>query len=586
MAIAKRKSELAEVLATCRSVFITVGLFSGAVNILTLTGSIYMIQIYDRVLPSRSVPTLVGLTLLIVFLFALQGVLDFLRQRLLTRIGSTLDAELSRRIYGIIVTLPLKTTASDGLQPMRDFDNIRNFLSGMGPTALFDLPWMPLYLLICFLLHPWLGVTALIGALLLVALTIATEILSRKPTVQAVAHASMRHAQAEASRRNAEAIRAMGMGGSLGRRWTEVNDKYLMAQARAADAAGGFGAISRVLRLLLQSIVLGVGAFLAISDQVTAGVIIGASIITSRALAPIETATAHWRGFVGARQSWRRLNELLASLPSDPERMALPPPRHSVNVEGIAVAAPGGRQPIISNVAFALSAGDGLGIIGPSASGKSTLVRALVGVWPLVRGTIRLDGAALDQWNAEALGASIGYLPQDVELFAGTVAENITRFAEDPDPALIVSAAKAAGAHEMILKLPQGYDTQIGEGGAALSAGQRQRIGLGRALYGDPFLVVLDEPNSNLDAEGEAALTEAIRGARARGGIVVIVAHRPSALAAIDRVLVLRGGTVQALGPRDEVLRKTLAPQQANVPRVPPAQGVPPPRPTAVAGDG
>jgi PrtD family type I secretion system ABC transporter len=438
---------------------------------------------------------------------------------------------------------------------------VRSFLSGTGPTALFDLPWLPLYLGLCFLLHPWLGIIALVGALILFTLAVLTEVRSRKPLQEAVSHASARQAQAESSRRNAEAIRAMGMAAPLTRRWTEVNDKYLMAHERAADASGGFGAVSKVLRFLLQSIVLGAGAWLVILDKASPGVIIAASILTSRALAPIETTIAQWKSFLAARQSWRRLGELLAALPPEAEPMPLPAPRKTLAVEGIVIGIPGAREVIVSNVSFSLSAGDGLGVIGPSASGKSTLVRAIVCAWPVLRGAIRLDGATLDHWSPAALGASIGYMPQAIELFDGTVAENIARFSDNPDPAKVVAAAKAAGAHDMILRLPSGYDTRTGEGAGSLSAGQRQRIALARALYGDPFVVVLDEPNSNLDSEGEAALTEAIKGVRARGGIVIVVAHRPSALAALDQVLVMRNGTVQALGPRDDVLRKTLVPQ-------------------------
>jgi PrtD family type I secretion system ABC transporter len=570
-----KRSELAQALASCRGAFLSVGLFSGVINILMLTGSIYMLQVYDRVLPSRSVPTLVGLTVLIIFLFSLQGLLDFVRQRLLTRIGSTLDAELAARVFGIVVTLPLKGRAgAEGLQPLRDFDTVRGFLSGVGPTALFDLPWLPLYLGLCFLLHPWLGLIALIGAAILFVLAVLTEILSRKPIREAVTHASLRQAQAEASRRNAESIKAMGMAAPLTRRWAEVNDRYLIAQERAADASGGIGAISKVLRFFLQSLVLGVGAWLVILDKATPGVIIASSILTSRALAPIETTIAQWKTFLAARQSWRRLGELLALLPPEAEPMPLPAPRKSLAVEGIVVGIPSAREVIVSNVTFSLSAGEGLGIIGPSASGKSTLVRAIVGVWPVLRGAIRLDGATLDHWSPAALGAAVGYMPQSIELFDGTVAENIARFSEEADPAKVVAAARAAGAHDMILRLANGYDTRTGEGAGSLSAGQRQRLALARALYGDPFLVVLDEPNSNLDADGEAALTEAIKGVRARGGIVIVVAHRPSALAALDQVLVMRNGTVQALGPRDDVLRKTLVPQTGQ-PK--PAAGAPEP---------
>jgi ATP-binding cassette subfamily C protein len=485
-----------------------------------------------------------------------------------------------------VVTLPLKgRTGSEGLQPLRDFDTVRSFLSGIGPTALFDLPWLPLYLGLCFILHPWLGVIALVGAIVLFGIALMTEIMSRRPLQEAVGHAGARQQQAEASRRNAEAIKAMGMAAPLARRWTAANDKYIMAHERAADASSGLGALSKVLRFLLQSLVLGTGAWLAILDMATPGVIIAASILTSRALAPIETAIAHWKAFLSARQSWRRLGELLTALPPEVEPMALPAPEQSMSVESVVIGIPGSREVIVSNVSFTLQAGDGLGIIGPSASGKSTLVRALVGVWPVLRGAIRLDGATLDHWSPAAFGAAVGYMPQAIELFDGTVAENISRFADKADPTDVVAAAKAAGAHDMILRLPEGYDTRTGEGAGSLSAGQRQRVALARALYGNPFLVVLDEPNSNLDSEGEAALTEAIKGIRERGGIVIVVAHRPSALAALDQVLVMRGGTMQALGPKDEVLRKSLVPQQPAPPARPAATTVQPLRAAAAGGN-
>jgi ATP-binding cassette subfamily C protein len=578
------QSELKRVLASCRGAFIGVAVFSGGVNILMLSGSLYMLQVYDRVIPSRSIPTLIGLSILIAFLFALQGLLDTIRQRILTRIGLVLDAELAPRVFNIVVTLPLKTRIQgDGMQPMRDLDTVRGFLSGLGPTSLFDLPWLPLYLGLAFILHFWLGITTLVGAAILCSIALLTEVASRRPAREAIAHANLRNGLAEASRRNAEAIRSMGMGEAVARRWTEANELYLGSQRKAADAIGGFGNLSRVLRMLLQSTVLGVGALLVIADQATAGVMIAASILSARALAPIELAIAHWRGFVGARQSWARLGEMLRAFPPEEEPMSLPAPKHTLQLEGVSVAAPGGREAIVQSVSLTLQAGQGLGIIGPSASGKSSLVRAIVGLWPTVRGKIRLDGAALEHRSALTLGPHIGYMPQGIELFDGTVAENIARFRQDADSEAVVAAARAAGAHDMVLKLAEGYNTRVGEGGSALSAGQRQRVALARALYGEPFLVVLDEPNSNLDNDGEAALTEAIKGVRARGGIVVVVAHRPSALIALDQVLVLANGNVQALGPRDEVLRKVLA-RQPDVAAGPGAPTAQPPQLRAAAG--
>jgi len=553
------RSELGTALAACRSAFVGVALFSGLINVLLLTGSLFMLQVYDRVLPSRSVPTLVGLAIMVGALYAFQGLLELLRGRILVRIGASLDESLSARVYESLVKIPLKTRGNgDGLQPLRDLDQVRSFLSGTGPTALFDLPWMPLYLALCFAFHPWIGMTATAGAVVLVVLTLLTELLTKDPTRAAASAATSRNALAEASRRNAEVLQAMGMAGRLAVLWGAQNDRYMGAQRRASDVAGGLGAISRVVRMVLQSAVLGVGAYLAIYQEVTAGVIIASSIVVSRALAPVELAIANWRGFVGARQGWRRLSDLLAAMPALEAPMPLPRPTAALSVEGVTVAPPGSRSPVVHDVSLQLRSGNGLGVIGPSASGKSSLIRALVGVWTPVRGKVRIDGAALEQWSPEALGRHIGYLPQDVELFDGTVAENISRFDRDADPEAILAAARAAGVHDLVLQLPDGYETRIGEGGASLSAGQRQRVALARALYGDPFLVVLDEPNSNLDAEGEEALSRAVLNVRGRGGIVVVVAHRPSALAGVDLVLAMRDGRVQAFGPKDEVLRKVL----------------------------
>ena len=554
------RSELSAALAACRKAFIGVALFSAMLNVLYLTGSFYMLEVYDRVLPSRSVPTLVGITILALVLFGFQGFLDIVRSRVLVRIAGSLDEAVSCRVYRVLVTLPLKAPTPHGMQPLRDLDQIRSFLSTVGPAALFDLPWLPLYLGICFLFHPLIGIAATAGGLILVVVTLLTELLTRAPAGEAAGLGSSRAALAEAGRRNAEAIQAMGMADRLGALWGDCNRGYLAAQRRAADVAGGLGGLSKVLRVVLQSGVLGIGAWLVINGQATAGVIIASSILTSRALAPIELAIAHWRGFVSARQSWRRLSDLMGKIPADQPRMALPTPVHSLALETVSVVPPGTNRVVVQDMALQLKAGQGLGIIGPSASGKSSLARVMVGVWAAARGKIRIDGAALDQWSSEDLGPHIGYLPQDMELFAGSVAQNIARFEPEPSSGSVIAAAKAAGVHELILGLPEGYETQIGEAGAALSAGQRQRVGLARALYGDPFLVVLDEPNANLDSEGEEALTQAILGVRARGGIAVVIAHRPSALAGVDTLLVMRGGRLQAFGPKEAVLKDALQP--------------------------
>jgi ATP-binding cassette subfamily C protein len=552
-------SELKAALRACRNAFIGVAVFSGIINLLMLTGSFYMLEIYDRVLPSRSIPTLVGLSILAATLFIFLGLIDLIRQRVMVRIGASLDEALSARVFDAIVRLPLKTGArGDGLQSLRDLDALRSFLSGSGPTAIFDLPWIPLYLLICFIFHFWLGVTAFVGALILAALTALTERLTREPTKAATGFLMTRNALAETSRSNAEVLMSMGMAERLGRRWRDANEHYLASQEQAADVTGGLGAIVRILRMTLQSAVLGVGAYLVIQQEATAGVIIAGSILSARALAPVDLAVANWRGFVAARQAWERLDKLLQLLPVEAPPMALHAPPQLLRVESASAAPPGVQKVVVQDVSFRLNAGSGLGIIGPSASGKSSLARLLVGVWTPLRGKVTLDGAALGQWDLESIGRHIGYLPQDVELLSGTVAENIARFEPNADPKKIIAAAQAANVHELIVKLPSGYETDVGEQGHALSAGQQQRVALARALYGDPFLVVLDEPNSNLDADGEAALTQAIRNVRERKGIVVVVAHRPNLLAGLDQVLVMDGGRARAFGPKDEVLARVL----------------------------
>lgn len=553
------QSTIRNALNSCRGVFVCLGVFSGVINILMLTGSFFMLQVYDRVLPSQSVPTLVGLAVLATALYVLQGALELIRSRVSVRVGAHLDQTLSSRVYDALVRLPLKTRGDgDGLQPLRDLDYVRSFLSGGGPAAFFDLPWLPIYLGICFLFHFWIGVTALGGSLVLVVLALLTEFRMREPTKEAARFATTRTALAAAGRRNAEVLRAMGMGRRVGDRWSETNRGYLAANERASDVASGLGGISKIFRTILQSAVLGVGAYLVIHQESTAGIIIASSILTSRALAPVELAIGNWKGFVAARQGAQRLNQLLVLLPEEQEPMRLPQPKSILSVERIVVSPPSSETPVVVDVSFELKSGQGLGIIGPSGSGKSSLARSLVGVWQPVRGSIRLDRAQLNHWSAESLGKHIGYLPQDVELFDGTIASNIARLDPTADAESIVLAAQTAGVHELILSLPAGYETRIGELGMAISAGQRQRIALARALFGNPFLVVLDEPSSNLDADGEEALTRAILNVRARGGIAIVIAHRPSALVGVDHVLVMRDGKLQTFGAKDEILSKVL----------------------------
>ncbi len=558
-------SELVCALRSCKGALAGVAVFSGVSNILMLTGAIFMLQVYDRVLPSRSVPTLVGMAILAGALFIGQAVIDLVRGRIMTRIGAEVDEAVGGRVFTAVSRLPLFLgPQGDGLQPQRDLDSIRTFLSSPGPSALFELPWLPFYLAIIWSFHPILGITATCGAIVLVTLTAATEIFTRKPMGAAVLTGVRRNSYAEASRRNAEVLAAMGMGKRLHDHWREASREYLAQQQRVSDIVGGFGSFARALRLMLQSAMLGVGAWLVIEGEATAGIIIAGSILAGRALAPVDLAIAHWRNFVGARQSWRRLSNLLARLPLDAQPMALPVPSSNLTVDRIAIGAPGTQRIIVQSVEFRLDAGSVLGIIGPSGSGKSSLVRGLVGAWRPLAGRIKLDGAALDQWSPERLGRCIGYLPQDVELFAGTVGANIARFDPGPDAEAIVAAARAAGVHDLIVGLPNGYETQIGEGGTALSAGQRQRIALARALYGDPFLVVLDEPNSNLDMEGERALAEAILRIKARRGIVAIVAHRPNILTTVDYMLMMKEGQMHMFGTRECVLSKLFPMPQVN----------------------
>jgi ATP-binding cassette subfamily C protein len=534
-----------------------VALFSGIVNLLMLAGPLYMLQIYDRVLSSRSVPTLVALSIFLVGAYGFQGALDMIRSRVVVRAAALLDTRLANTVHGAVIRLAIAGRhAGEGPQPVRDLDQIRAFLMSAGPIAILDMPWVPVFLSICFLIHPWLGLAATAGAIALVTMTLLTERASRAPARAAAQDAGGRSIMMEAQRRSSESIMAMGMAGTLAQRWTALNNRYIAAVGRLSDVAGSFGSVSKVLRLLLQSVILGLGAYLVIRQEVTVGAMIAASIMMGRALAPIETAIANWRGFVAARQSIARLSEALTRAAPKRTATALPKPARSLDVEQVTVVPPGGTASIVADVRFRLRSGDALGIIGPSGAGKTSLVRALVGIWRPAKGNVRLDGAALDQWDPELLGQHVGFISQTVELFDGTISENIARMSVAPDADAVLRAARAAGAHDMILRLPSGYDTPIGEGGEALSGGQRQRIALARALYGDPFLIVLDEPNSNLDSEGEAVLLQAIARVKARGAIVILIAHRATVLSVCNHMLVLANGAQLEFGPREEILRK------------------------------
>jgi ATP-binding cassette subfamily C protein len=559
VAAEKRKSEVRTAAGVLRPIVVTLIVVSGVVNVLALTGSFYMLQVYDRILTSHSVPTLVALSLLAAILFLFQGGLEVLRGQVLVRVASRMDRTLTPLAHRAVMQMRSAVGAqANATQPIRDVDAIRGYLSGQGPMAILDMPWMPLYVAFVFVLHPVLGWITVVGAVILIAVTLLTETLIRAPGEAAMAAAKKRMAIAEACDRNSEVLQAMGFGGRFSRRLEAVNAEHIAANERLSDLVGGFSSTSKIFRLMLQSALLGLGAYLTINGEMTAGAIIACSIAASRALAPIEVAIGNWRGFAAARKAAGRLDAVLGGLGEKVAPLQLPAPRRSLKVEHVSVTAPGTQTLLLAGIGFELAAGTVLAVIGPSAAGKSTLARALTGVWPLARGAVRLDGAALQSWSPEELGRHIGYLPQDVQLFDGSITENISRFEERPESLRVVAAAAAAGVHEMVLRLPNGYETRIGEGGSALSAGQRQRIALARALYGEPFLLVLDEPNSNLDSDGEKALLDAIGRVKTRGGIVVVIAHRPAVLKAADTVAVIGGGQLTAIGPKDEVLRKVL----------------------------
>ncbi|WP_051615190.1 type I secretion system permease/ATPase [Phyllobacterium sp. UNC302MFCol5.2] len=559
-----------------RSVFFFVFSLSGVINILALTGSFYMLQIYDRALTSGSIPTLVALSLLAIGLYLFQGLFDVIRSQILVRVGARLDKKLAPLAHQVAIDMPrFGFSTAEALERGRDVDTVRGFLGSQGPIALFDLPWMPLYLVFVYLLHPMLGALTLGGAFILVCLTVATELMTRRLAGASHQSAIARNAIADSNARNADILCAMGFAHRAIDRFTEANAQHLQLQTRTNDISGTFGAISRVLRMILQSAILGLGAYLTIQGELSSGAIIAASVASARAMAPVDLAISNWKGVVAARGAWQRIRETVIALSNADLPMDLPTPCMSLKVEKITVAAPGTGRVLLSDVSFEIKAGDALGIIGPSGGGKTTLIRALTGIWPVLRGSVRLDDAELTQWRSDVIGDHIGYLPQDVGLLDGTIEENICRLAPQPDPRAIVEAARNAGIHEMIVRMPDGYHTQLGPQGTALSAGQRQRIGLARSLYANPFVVLLDEPNSNLDAEGEAALTRAIQDIRARGGIAIVIAHRPSALAAVNLVAVVQAGKLTAFGERNEILGASAQPVEKRPVRAEQAERVP-----------
>ena len=551
-----------ELISRFKTFFLFAGLFSLAINVLLLVPPLYMLQVFDRVLTSRSEETLAYLTIGGVTALVVMALLDMVRARLLGVAGAALDRTLGPRVLDGLLAQTARLGGAGYLNGLRDVNTLRTFLGGAGLLALFDAPWLPFFLLIIFMFHPVLGAAALAGAVAMVVLAILNERLTRKPAEEAQAQARRAGRYIDAAVRNADVVTALGMLPAVAKRWAQSNDAALREQLRAARVGGLFSSMTRFARQFLQLAMLGIGAWLVVQEHVSAGIMIAGTILLSRALAPVETLVAGWRNLVEARLAWRRLDELLAANPAVDAATDLPAPNGRLEAAGLLFGMKGADRPILRGVSFAIAPGEALGVIGPSAAGKSTLARLLVGVWRPTAGIVRLDGADVAAWPRERLGPHIGYLPQDVELFAGTVAANIARLGE-PDSAQVVRAAQRAHVHDLILRLPKGYDTEAGESGQLLSPGQRQRIGLARALYGDPRLIVLDEPNANLDHDGDQALLATLRGLKADGVTVVIIAHRAAILAGVDKLLVLRDGAVERFGPAREVMSKVARPALA-----------------------
>ncbi len=550
------KGEVRAGIMLSRGTFISVFIFSCLVNILMLTGPIFMLQVYDRVLTSGSVPTLVALSAIVFVLYIYYGYLENIRGRIMVRIGRRFEESLRSRVFDTTAELALRRTPNVGGQPLADLTTIRQFLSSTGLLAFFDMPWVPVYMFLIYQLHSSLGITAFVAAVVIFVLAVMTERSTRKPVGDASQAAMRANVLSDEMRRSTEAMHALGMRSVLRKRWDNLQQEALDHQTQASDAGSRLSSASRVVRLLVQSALLALGAYLAIKGEITPGVIIASSIIMGRGLAPVEQAVGNWQQFLGFRKAIERLSRMLDAVPAEQTRMALPDPKANLDVENLTVAIQGQEKPLLHGLNFKVRPGQGLGVIGPTGAGKSTLARVLVGIISPTQGAVRLDGATPDQRSSDERGRVQGYLPQDVQLFDGTVAQNISRFVDNPEPKAIVEAAQLANVHDMIMRLPQGYDTPLGENGARLSAGQRQRVALARALFGNPAIIVMDEPNSNLDAEGEAALDRAIRASLQRGAAVVVVAHRPSALQSVHDVLVLAEGKTVAYGPRDEVLKQ------------------------------
>ena len=555
-------SELKKSLLSAKKSFIMVGLFSMFINILMLVPPLYMLQLYDRVLGSRSQDTLIMLTLIVVVLFITMGLLEVVRSRVLVRVGNKLDSMLSQRIFDNLFELERKAPGRSSSMPLNDLTQVRQFMTGNGLFAFFDAPWMPIYIIVLFIFHPAFGFFAIFAAIVLVGITVANEYSTKEKLAEANNLSRASTIYVDSNIRNAEVVNAMGMRNNISKIWADKYYGFLNAQNIASDSAGVWSNLSKSLRVMFQSLILGLGAYLAINMEVTPGMMIAASIIMGRALAPLDLIIGSWKGFSSARSSYERIEGLLNDFPKDKEYMQLPAPKGEITLENVVVIPPSGTVPSLKGISMRIEKGDVVGIIGPSAAGKSSLARVMLGLWPLTNGVARIDKADISQWNREDLGQYVGYLPQDIELFEGTVSQNIARFGE-VEPEKVVEAATKAGVHEMILKLPEGYDTKIGPGGASLSGGQRQRIGLARALYNNPVFVVLDEPNSNLDDVGEAALVEAIKTLRAGGTTVVIITHRTNVLQATNKLALINNGVLELYGNTNDVLNAIAQKQQA-----------------------
>ncbi|WP_340107501.1 type I secretion system permease/ATPase [Pikeienuella sp. HZG-20] len=554
------RRELRGALFASKRLLAGVGVFSAFVNILMLTGPLFMLQVYDRVLASNSEATLVALFGLVTALFLFMGLLDYARTRVLARAGARFQDLLDKRVFDAVLRRAVAPSERSRPQSgLRDLETIQRVLSSPAPFAIFDMPWAPIFIVVIFIFHWQLGVLAIVGGALLLGITILNEWASRKPMAESQRASAQSEAFSEALRREGETVQALGMRGAALGKWRKHRELALDSSVRASDSTGSYATTSKTLRFFLQSAMLALGAWLAIQHIITPGMMIAGSILLGRALSPVEQAIGQWSNIQRAKDSWNNLSDLLARTPAQRPRTPLPAPKGRIDVQNLSIVAPGEREPTLRGVNFSIEPGSALGVIGPSASGKSTLARALVNIWRPAQGVIRLDGAALDQFDDDTLGRHMGYLPQDVSLFEATVAENIARLDDEMDPEAVVLAAKRAGAHDMILHLPNGYDTPAGPSGGRLSGGQRQRIALARALYRDPAVLVLDEPNSNLDAEGEQALVTAIIEAKKRGRTVIIMAHRPSAIAACDLLLMVERGQPRAFGPKNDVLRQTTA---------------------------